>query len=257
MAWAVGGLATVACGRAVDEADSGTTSGVDAALPLEAGVDDTSVAEAAGPLDASRDVTLDGGSCPSDMVQLARGTTAFCIDRFEAPNVADAAPLAFVTALEGDSWCTSRGKRLCDQDEWERACKGPNLDHAYPYGSGDLVTPGTCNDDEAFVAPDDAVLATYPSDAATAEAQRLYRGEPSGSRAGCVTPEGVFDLAGNVAEWVTRTKPSVSNYDQVIKGCAWSGCPGGQPANCDFVNTAHPGTYRSYESGFRCCSSPR
>ena len=40
-----------------------------------------------------------------------------------------------------------------------------------------------------------------------------------------------------------------------MKGCYWSGCYGGSPPSCGFVNPAHPGTFRSYEAGFRCCAN--
>src|SRR5262249_6219582 len=96
-------------------------------------------------------------------------------------------------------------------------------------------------------------LGTYPSAASLAEAARLYQADPSGARTGCVSAEGVMDLCGNVAEWVTRSFTHATNYDQVMKGCYWSGCYGGTSPNCAFTNPAHPGTFRTYEAGFRCC----
>ena len=38
-----------------------------------------------------------------------------------------------------------------------------------------------------------------------------------------------------------------------MKGCYWSGCYGGSGPSCSFVNSAHPGVFRTYEAGFRCC----
>jgi formylglycine-generating enzyme required for sulfatase activity len=68
-----------------------------------------------------------------------------------------------------------------------------------------------------------------------------------------VSQEGVVDLTGNVAEWVARSFPHTNNYDHVLKGCYWAGCYGGSPPSCAFVNSAHPGAFRTYEAGFRCC----
>ena len=34
----------------------------------------------------------------------------------------------------GALWCAERGKRLCGEEEWERACQGPQ-GFAFPYGN--------------------------------------------------------------------------------------------------------------------------
>jgi formylglycine-generating enzyme required for sulfatase activity len=187
-------------------------------------------------------------SCPTDMVHV----DTFCIDKYEAPNIAGQKPLAFQTAYDGDAWCKKRGKRLCSEAEWVRACQGATK-LPYPYGA--TYKRSTCNDDKTWKAPNWTVLGTYPSDASLAEAARLYQGDPSGSRTGCASEDGVMDLTGNVAEWVTRSFPNANNYDHVMKGCYWSGCYGGTPPSCGFVNPAHPGGFRSYEAGFRCCAA--
>jgi formylglycine-generating enzyme required for sulfatase activity len=194
---------------------------------------------------------LDHGSspCPEDMVLAA----AVCVDRYEAPNEPGADPLAMQTAYDGEDWCVARGKRLCRDVEWMAACQG-EAGTLYPYGD-DHVT-SRCNDDKVWIPPDWGVLGTWPSPAAQEEAAALYQGDPSGWREGCVSEAGAFDLTGNVAEWVVRTLPNVNDYDHVMKGCYWAGCYGGTLPNCTFVNPAHPGGYRSYEAGFRCCRDP-
>jgi formylglycine-generating enzyme required for sulfatase activity len=184
--------------------------------------------------------------CPSDMVAI----DAFCMDRYEAPNVAGEKPLAMQTAPDGELWCNARGKRLCTEAEWVRACQGPAI-LPYPYGT--TYKRSTCDDDKTWLAPDWTTLGTWPSAAAMAEADRLYQADPSGARTGCVSAEGVYDLTGNVAEWVKRSFDHANNYAEVMKGCYWSGCYGGSPPSCGFTNPAHPGTFRSYEAGFRCC----
>jgi formylglycine-generating enzyme required for sulfatase activity len=172
------------------------------------------------------------------------------MDHYEAPNIAGQDPLAMQSAYDGQTWCEARGKRLCTEAEWVRACQGPAQ---LPYPYGDTYQHSICNDDKTWIAPDWNVLATWPSDAAAAEAERLYQGDPSGSRVHCVSAEGVYDLTGNVAEWVKRSFQHTNDYDHVMKGCYWSGCYGGSPPSCSFTNPAHPGGYRDYESGFRCC----
>ena len=87
------------------------------------------------------------------------------------------------------------------------------------------------------------------------EAAHLYQADRSGARAECVTDEGVYDLTGNVAEWVRKTAPSPRpGYEHVLKGCYWAGCYKEPNPSCAFTNRAHPGSFRTYEAGFRCCS---
>lgn len=231
--------------------DASPVQTLDATLPDAA-------ADAPPPVDAGpSDAAADSGPCGADMAFIAADGGAFCMDVFEAPNAAGVKPLYFENAPSGDAWCKAHGKRLCTEAEWDRACRGPAGDRKYPYGDGGTYSRGTCNDDKTWISPDWAVLGTYPADAAVAEAARLYQGDPSGSRVGCVTSEGVHDLTGNVAEWVVRSFPNANDYDDVMKGCYWAGCYGGSPPSCDFVNPAHPGAFRTYEAGFRCCGDAR
>ena len=187
-----------------------------------------------------------GSDCPLGMVAF----TGFCMDRWEAPNQAGMPPLAMRTAKDGVDWCSARSKRLCTEAEWVRACQG-STGLPYPYGRN--YQKGRCVDDKIWKVPDWTVLGTWPSAAAQSEAARLYQAEPSGARRDCISSDGVQDLTGNVAEWVVRSFPNANNYDHVMKGCYWAGCYGGSPPSCSFVNPAHPGTFRTYEAGFRCC----
>ncbi len=185
--------------------------------------------------------------CPSDMVALP----TFCIDRYEAPNVAGALPFSLRTAVDGEQWCGAHGKRLCTEDEWVRACEGPH-GRRFPYGGSHRAS--ACNDDRPWIPVSWKSLALWPDQAAVAEAARLFQADASGARAECVSEEGVYDLTGNVAEWVRRDGPAPRpGYDHVLKGCYWAGCYHEPEPNCAFRNSAHPGTFRTYEAGFRCC----
>lgn len=252
-AWAAATLLALAsaCDGAATEADPAADSaaGADSAAAADAGAgaDADSAADAEAAADAAADADADAPlPCPADMIPL----DAACMDRFEAPNVEGAKPLAFQTAPDGEKWCAARSKRLCTEAEWVRACNGTTK-RPYPYGT--TYAKGTCDDDKTWISPSWTTLGTYPADAAIAEAQRLYQADPSGARTKCVSEEGAFDLTGNVAEWVVRSFPNANNYDHVMKGCYWAGCYGGAPPSCAFVNPAHPGTFRTYEAGFRCC----
>jgi hypothetical protein len=188
--------------------------------------------------------------CPTDMVAVP-SFASFCIDRYEAPNVAGDLPLTLRTAVDGEEWCAAHGKRLCSEGEWVRACQGPH-GRRFPYGTEYRAT--ACNDERTWIPVRWEALARWPDDAAIVEAHRLFQAKVSGARAACVSEEGVYDLTGNVAEWVRRDGPAPQpGYDHVLKGCFWAGCYHEPQPNCAFRNSAHPGTFRTYEAGFRCC----
>lgn len=174
-----------------------------------------------------------------------------CIDRYEAPNEEGATPLRMQSSEDGQAWCEARNKRLCSEDEWVRACEGPEQ---LPFPYGKTYQSGVCNDDGHYISANWKTLGKWPAEDAKSEVARLDQSEPSGKRASCVSAEGVFDLTGNVAEWVVRTRKNETNFSHVVKGCFWGRCfrPPHTPS-CDYVNFAHPAGYRSYEMGFRCC----
>ncbi len=191
---------------------------------------------------------LTASGCAEDMVAVA----GFCIDRYEAPNEKGELPFALQTAYDGEVWCGEHHKRLCSEHEWVRACEGPH-GRRYPYG--DQYRDDACNDDRPWIVVHWKTLAKWFGDAALEEAARLFQGDMSGARADCVSAEGVYDLTGNVAEWVRRSEPSPrTGYDHVLKGCYWAGCFKEPRPNCSFTNGVHPGSFRTYEAGFRCCT---
>ncbi len=228
--------------------------------------------DAAGdaPPDAEPDVMPDAGdgalaACPPEMI----GLGTFCIDRYEAPDVEGQLPLVMYTFDEADTWCTTRGKRLCFDDEWTTACEGPQQT-SYPYG--DALQPGNCNDDKTWIAynqtklngwpwtlpassidrlPDLLAAASADSAAgatAAAEVQRLYQGTAAGDKPGCSNVDGAFDLEGNVEEWTRRRDGGQPSFHGSLKGRYWA-----EPRTCQSAVTVHGDAFRFYEIGFRCC----
>lgn len=236
---------------------------------------DASVADAGWP-DATSDDSGDAsdapeaaGPCPSDMLEVGE----FCMDRFEAPNVAGAVPLVMYTFDESAKWCEARGKRLCFDDEWTLACEGA-AGTKYPYG--DAHVPGTCNDDEPWKAYDQSKLNGWPwtvstpavetlddlldaarvvGSSATAAADHvedLYQGEGAGVNAGCVNETLVFDLTGNVEEWTRRRDGGGGpEFSGSLKGRYWA-----DARPCQSAVEVHGDGFRFYEIGFRCCRDP-
>jgi len=205
---------------------------------------------------------------------------AFCIDRYEAYVVeldaqgrehphsylapvdsltvrAKVAPGVFpqgyISQTQSAKACANAGKRLCAREEFERACRGPDATNDYPYG-GTERHPGACNEGKGssvakFFGPDfskrtyaefnDPRLSAWPGGLAK-----------TGAYAKCVSPDGVFDLVGNLHEWGSDAA------DERGRARFRGGFYGDAEVNghgCAYVTKAHEPTYHDYSTGFRCC----
>ncbi len=163
-----------------------------------------------------------------DLDATSRHEHAFCIDVYESPDRRGARPTALVTYAQAERSCRRRGQRLCREDEWERACKGPD-DLRFPYGKN-------------FVA---SACDTAGSDLNA----RPVSG--TGTHRECVSGFGVFDLAGNVAEWTSST---FAEGERVVKG--GSAAQPDYDSRCAARAGKSPRT-RDRMIGFRCCADPR
>ncbi|MEW6778204.1 MAG: formylglycine-generating enzyme family protein, partial [Bdellovibrionota bacterium] len=187
------------------------------------------------------------GRCPEGMVEIAGGAfpmgsagndsardtwekkleptdvKTFCIDQYEFPGKKGEAPRAGVTWEQARALCSGRGKRLCTEAEWEKACKGA-AGGRYPYGN--QYDGGSCN---------------------TKGAGRQL--SPSGSFAGCKSDYNVFDMSGNVKEWTSSDWSDVVQ-DKAVRGGSYS-----RPdwaTRCAFRENIRPDQSDS-QIGFRCC----
>lgn len=95
-------------------------------------------------------------------------------------------PVAFVTYFGARAYCRFRGARLPSEQEFERAARGTR-GRVFPWG--DLYNARSANHGR---------LALVENDPADGFGELA----PVGLLAAGATPEGVLDLAGNVAEWV-------------------------------------------------------
>jgi formylglycine-generating enzyme required for sulfatase activity/predicted Ser/Thr protein kinase len=120
----------------------------------------------------------------------------------------------------GARWyCETENKRLPTDDEWEAAARGH--DHRrFPWGN-DLPRWG-----EVALSDDGSLRPVSPSPVV------LDGARPVGSSRQDVTPDGVFDLAGNVAEWTASsasperstppTSPELAVALRFVRGGSWA-----------------------------------
>jgi formylglycine-generating enzyme len=72
----------------------------------------------------------------------------------------------------------------------------------------------------------------------------------TGERSGCVSDEGVFDLVGNLHEWVSDETPSGNGI--FAGGFFLDTSQNGD--GCNYRTEAHAPSYHDYSTGFRCCA---
>ena len=169
-----------------------------------------------------------------------------CMDQFEAPNIRGGKPFVMKSFKSAKKWCGERKKRVCTEEEWEMACEG--ADHR-PLAYGWRVDPSLCNSNKSW-RPFDLKKLYSDGEDAEKELDRLWQGSPSGAYQTCVSPFGIYDMMGNVEEWVA-TRPGRKFPGALMGGFwakPWTGCRG--------TNDAHEPGFVFYETGFRCCADP-
>ncbi len=199
--------------------------------------------------------------CPADMVHVPPGTyrlggapdrdgashplppsstnlPGFCIDRFEAPNRAGADSTVDVRWSDAAEACRLRGARLCGEEEWEAACRGPD-DRLWSYG--DQEEPGRCASAQEGLDPDAARPQT-------------------GVLEGCRNALGVHDLIGGASEWTSTRVPCPPSPQGTARpgedcyvlrgGTLWTAAYGDSCLSRHW----HGPAYAQSDDGFRCCS---
>ena len=185
---------------------------------------------------------------PSECLSKERRPMRFCMDRYEWPNEKGALPAFLISWLDARKSCEKIGKRLCTEDEFNFACEGEEM---LPYTYGYVRDPNACNIDRPY-RQRKRKLYTYERcmkhPLCKAELERLDQRLPVGSMPACVSPFGLYDLNGNINEWVFL--PGKKHPDRSgLKGGWWGPVRG----RCRPTVGFHKEEDYGYEEGFRCC----
>lgn len=210
------------------------------------------------------------GGCPRGMAPIPGGRS--CVDRWEAHVVEvlddgtihswspyfnpgaikvrarsapNAVPQGYISQVQAAQACAEAGKRMCTDVEWVAACKGSQKTQ-WPYGNTEK--PTACNDRrdrhpaiEYLESTDVFARLEHPCINQIPDTVFL-----TGAKTECATPDGVFDMVGNLHEW-TADKAGTFRGGYYVEAKQ-------NGRGCDYATVRHDAIYWDYSVGFRCCA---
>ncbi len=152
-------------------------------------------------------------------------------------------PQAYISLKQVRRACAASGKRPCRVDEWKRACKGPPATR-YPYGEKRVA--GACNDSghppigKLYFGADRFGAKAMNDPRLNQMPNTLMK---TGESKSCTNAYGVYDMVGNLHEWLEDGAFHGGYYLDVTTN----------REGCDYTTVLHEEDYRDYSLGFRCC----
>lgn len=154
-------------------------------------------------------------------------------------------PQSYLSQVLARKACENASKRLCSQDEWVSACKG-KAGLKYPYGGA--YRQGVCNV-YRLIHPAAVLHGSASLGHRDPRLNLVYEGESpllrtTGETTACASrweDERIFDMVGNVDEWVE---------DGMFLGGFYSRST---TQGCEAKVSVHAAAYYDYSTGTRCC----
>lgn len=172
------------------------------------------------------------------MVELQKSNgQVYFMDVYEYPNQSGVRPTAEMSFAEATSKCRSHGKRLCTMEEWKLACGANRFTYGPAY-----------EDKKCFTNQPNTQGHTSLMHGRTAQAN-------SGDFPECKSEYGIFDMNGNLEEWVLDDWRGLGGN---LAGGAWY--THWQYADCNVRYSREPdyrldGERPIDSAGVRCCWS--
>lgn len=160
----------------------------------------------------------------------------------------DAVPQGYLSFYTAQRACQNAGKRLCTEEEWVRACKGPGA-RRFPYG--ERYVTGACNvhrnQHPAFVLHGNSSIGHLdPRLNLLVEHEEGPLLRLTGESPRCSTTwndRAVYDMVGNLDEWI-------DDEAGVFVGGFYAR---GTQQGCEARVASHAPAYFDYSLGTRCC----
>jgi hypothetical protein len=150
------------------------------------------------------------------------GGTPYEIDRYEYPGEPGTFPELTDTWFAAIRLCAAQGKRLCTKDEWINACEG---------ASGMTFSSTDAPPDDGGTGFGYRFCNTSGSEASSTSSPAA-----SGSFPNCRSDYGVYDLTGNLREWVGQ----VDDAGRMTGGISESDATDTPPSPCDTFSEFAP-----------------
>ncbi len=156
-------------------------------------------------------------------------------------------PQGYISQAQAEYACIRSRKRLCSDDEWQMACRGPR-DVTFGYGA--RREPGRCNENHTWHPVTRMLGGAFHGGPMNDPRINQLEGTLglTGAFARCTNELGVFDMVGNLHEWTDDPGGTFRGgyyMDTRVNG-----------DGCDYATRAHDRDYHDYSTGFRCCVTP-